>query len=123
MIAGVKVIRGGRYGCEFCTHKSWKQLASAVSHVQEYHPKDSEIAQLKRDLKKEQNKPPQLKIEEKVVYKEKPQPKYWSEPIAAFCGTCHVVMTGTKIPRGQTIENTPHSVCGTTALQLVKEIQ
>lgn len=115
------VNRRGRYTCPFCDHKSWKSRAAAVSHIKDHHPKDAEIDRLEKELAMLERQKPKEVVKEKVVYKEKPEPKYYW--VSAYCENCQIVYHPTGIPRGQTVENTPHSVCGNKTLKPVKEIR
>lgn len=125
---GIRVTNRGSYKCVYCTHKSWKRQGPAEEHVLKFHEKEmlkQDAANLELELKIAQNKPPATKIVEKVVYKDKPEPpkpKFF--PVGAvFCLGCQVVIRNCSIPRGQTIENTPHSECGNVMLRPVREIQ
>lgn len=128
--------RNGRYKCDFCDHPAYKRLGDVGLHLQAKHSKEftealaSEVAELQSSLLKAKNQPPKIveKVvtKERVVYKDKPEPKYWyvrnygMEGI--YCTTCKQVQTGVGIPVGQTIENTPHS-CGNRTLLPVVEVR
>ena len=121
-MVGYRSNNRGNYKCEFCGHPTYKTIAGIERHLKDQHlhswqlaKKDAEIARLK-------NQPP--KIEERVVYRDPPaepkKQKYWYRSV--YCATCKLVMTGAGIPVGQTVENTPHSLCGNRTLMLVTEI-
>lgn len=117
---GYHEIRGGRYKCDFCDHTSYKTYAGITTHLQTHHAKElnevlaNDLAKTMADLHKERIKPPKVEVREKVVYRDKPDPKYWYHSI--FCIACKEVIRNAGIPFGQTIENTPHSNCGTRSL-------
>ena len=123
MIAGLRINKVGRYACEFCKHDTWKQLAAAERHVLNQHPVENENAELKRKINRLETKPPVIKTveKEKIVYRDAPKPKYWYTNI--YCEACRIVIQNAGIPTGQTIESTPHSICGTRSLKLVVAIQ
>lgn len=120
---GLRINTRGRYQCTFCTHRSWKLKAAAKSHVQRYHFTElaAETERLEAEVRKLQDRP--ARVIEKVVYRDPPKPakpEFWRT--TAYCDTCKVVITNIGIPRGQNLEETPHSNCGTKMLKLVKEI-
>lgn len=112
--------RNGRYKCNFCDHATYKTWGGANNHVEQNHPKDLELARALQEIDRLKNQPPK----ERIVYRDNPQeakPEYWDVP-GIYCSTCKSAWRGGRIPRGQTVENTPHSVCGTKSLMLVLEI-
>lgn len=129
---GFHTIRGGRYKCDFCNHTSFKTSAGAINHLNANHIKElnemllDKAEKAEAELRRERNKPPRIETREKIVYKDKPEPKYWyvrnygMEGI--YCTTCKQVQTGVGIPYGQTIENTPHQ-CGNRTLLPVVEVK
>ena len=117
MFVGLRMNTRGNYSCLFCAHKSWKSESYGITHVENKHPKERADL-LAKKLQEAQSKPPRVEYRdrERVVYKDKPEPKYWEGSYTLFCTTCKTVSTGCRIPRGQTIEETPHNVCGTRGL-------
>lgn len=112
-MTGIRINKRGNYACEFCDHSSWKQRAAAENHVQREHPEQLKIAELEQQLKRERLKKQTVQTVEKVVYKEKPKPKYTYHDVC--CVNCRLAFH-TGIPFGQTIEETPHSDCGTRTM-------
>ena len=117
----------GRYKCNFCDHSTYKTVAGIQSHLQARHELEMTKALLeenKREVIRLRSQPPKIEVREKVVYKEKPTPKYWyiKNGGGIYCETCKVVETRVGIPEGQTIENTPHT-CGNRTLKLVLEVK
>lgn len=116
----------GRYKCDFCDHKTYKTVSGIITHVQGSHAlelAEATAEALRAELQRERNKPPKVEVKERVVYRDPPEPKkpeYWNATL--YCSTCQIVFSS-GIPRGQTIETTPHSTCGTKALMRVREIQ
>lgn len=129
---GYHEIRGGRYKCDFCDHTSYKTYAGITTHLQTHHAKQlnevlaNELAKTMADLHKERIKPPKVEVREKVVYRDKPEPKYWytkNVGIAGiYCTSCKQVQLNVGIPVGQTIENSPHQ-CGNRTLLPVVEVR
>lgn len=128
-MTGYHTIRGGRFKCDFCDHKSYKTLSGILNHVQGSH--ELEVAKatadgLREELQRERNKAPKIKTVEKIVYKEKPEPKYWYTKTVGiagiYCSSCKQVILNPGIPTGQTIENTPHQ-CGNRTLFPVVEVK
>lgn len=111
-MTGFSLNTRNRYKCNLCDHKSYKTWSGANNHVEKEHSKDLELANALQEITRLKNQPPQVK--ERIVYKEETKPEYWEHAI--FCIACKEVMAGGRIPRGQTIEQTPHSRCGTKSL-------
>lgn len=118
-MTGYHTIRGGRLKCDFCDHASYKTQAGIISHLSNTHPHELEIAKKDAEIKRLKSAPPKVEIREKIVYKDKPKPKYWYHSV--FCLTCKEVIVNAGIPTGQSIETTPHSVCGTMSLVPVEK--
>jgi hypothetical protein len=135
-MTGYHEIRGGRYKCDFCDHTSYKTYAGISAHLQAHHAKElnevlaNELAKTMADLHKERIKPPKVveKVvtKERVVYRDKPEPKYWYTKTVGiagiYCTACKLVQLNPGIPTGQTIENTPHQ-CGNRTLLPVVEVR
>ena len=133
-MTGYTVTKRNRYKCEYCDHyKSYKTLGGITLHLESRHAAElaktlaAELAEAQNELLNIKLNPPKPKVieRERVVYRDPPakkEPEYWY-PSGLYCVTCKVVMTRAGIPRGQTIDNTPHSVCGTKSLMLVTEVQ
>lgn len=131
-MSGYHTIKGGRYKCDFCDHTSYKTYAGISAHLQAHHAKElnevlaSELAKTMSELHKERIKPPKVEVREKVVYRDKPEPKYWyTKPLGIagiYCTACKLVQLNPGIPTGQTIENTPHQ-CGNRTLLPVVEVR
>lgn len=127
MIAGIRLNKRANFNCIFCKHASWKRMSAAEAHVLKIHPAENENAELKRKIETLQTVPPKIITKEKIVEKERivyrdaPKPKYWYTNI--YCETCRIVIQNAGIPNGQSIESTPHSICGTRSLKLVVAIQ
>ena len=124
-MVGFHTIRGGRYKCDFCDHTSYKTQGGAIQHINDHHIKElnelliDKAEKAEAELRRERNKPPRIETREKVVYKSKPDPKYWYHSV--FCTACKEVISVAGIPYGQTIETTPHSGCGTRSLVPVEK--
>lgn len=123
MFVGLGLNTRGNYKCLFCNHKSWKSEGYGISHVESKHPKERADLLAER-LQQAQNKPARIEYKEKVVYKDKPEPKYWylKRGQGIYCSSCKQVQMEVGIPVGQTIENTPHT-CGNRTLSLVLEVR
>lgn len=123
MYVGLRINRNGKYACLFCTHKAWKSEGPAMRHVDNSHMADR--ARLLADkLQEAQDKPPRIEYRERVVYKDKPEKKYWeTDPVMLYCEAEKTVFQNTRMPRGQLIENTPCHGCGNRSLKLVISIQ
>lgn len=121
---GIHETKQHNWRCDYCPHISWKTAAGAMGHVEREHPKDLEISRKDAEIERLKNRPPKVEVRERVVYKEKPKPKYWyiENGGGIYCETCKVVEMRVGIPEGQTIENTPHS-CGNRTLRLVLEVR
>lgn len=128
-MTGYKLNRNNRYQCIFCNYPAYKRMGDCLLHVNKKHALELAEAsreELRAELQRERNKPPKIEIREKIVYKSKPDPKYWYvrdhgiEGI--YCTACKQVQTGVGIPYGQTIENTPHH-CGNRTLLPVVEVK
>lgn len=129
-MVGAHTVRGGRYKCDFCDHTSYKTQAGILNHLSDNHLQELLIAEKDAEIERLKNKPPKVveKIvtKERVVYKEKPEPKYWYTKTVGiagiYCTTCKQVQLNVGIPTGQTIENTPHN-CGNRTLLPVVEVR
>lgn len=126
-MVGYIVNNRGRYKCAFCDHATYKTESGIQSHLQSQHELDMTKALLdenKAEVIRLRSQPPKIEVREKVVYKEKPKPKYWyiKNGGGIYCETCKIVQMGVGIPEGQTIENTPHD-CGNRTLKLVLEVR
>lgn len=121
-MVGAHTVRGGRYKCDFCEHTSYKTVAGIQAHLKDQHLHSLRLAEKDAEITRLKNQPPKIKtvekVVEKVVYKTKPDPKYWYHSV--FCTACRVVIPGAGIPYGQTIETTPHSSCGMRSLVSVE---
>lgn len=124
---GYRVNTRGRYKCLFCDHWTYKTLAGIDNHVQGRHAlelAEATTEALRAEVDRLKTLPP--KVVEKVVYREPPAKKdkeYWyiENGGGIYCETCKTVQMRVGIPKGQTIENTPH-VCGNKTLKLVIEV-
>lgn len=118
----------GRYKCDFCSRPSYKTRSGIDTHLKVSHLEEM-VDSLKNQLAQERNKAPKEKIvtKERVVYRDKPEPKYWyparSGTTGVYCTTCRQVNLNVGIPRGQLIENTPHNNCGNETLLPVMEVR
>lgn len=129
-MVGAHTIRGGRYKCDFCDHTSYKTVAGIQAHLKDQHLHSLRLAEKDAEIERLKNKPPKVveKIvtKERVVYKDKPEPKYWyTKPVGIagiYCSSCKQVILNPGIPVGQTIENTPHQ-CGNRTLFPVVEVR
>ncbi len=117
-MTGYTVNNRGRYKCDFCDHSTYKTMSGVLTHVQGNH--ELELANataeaLRAQLDRERSKPPKVEIRERerVVYKDKPEPKYSYTNV--FCTTCKWVFNA-GIPNGYSVENTRHSHCGNVTL-------
>lgn len=131
-MTGIRTMGNGRYKCIFCSHKSYKRQADALTHVHNNHELElanATIEEMRGTIARLKKQPPKVVEKERVVYRDPPakkEPEYWyvrkygMEGI--YCSTCKQVQTGVGIPVGQTIENTPHS-CGNRTLMPVVEVR
>lgn len=114
-MTGYHTTNRGRYKCDFCTQRSYKTVSGILNHVNKLHELEvtkGALEEMRGEMSRLKNQPP--KVVEKVVYQEKPDPKYWRHNI--FCTACKEVKYNAGIPFGQTIENTPCNGCGTRSL-------
>ncbi len=123
-MTGYSVNNRARYKCQYCDHRTYKSLGGMLNHLNSQHKLDYELALKDDEIARLKNRPAKVEVKERIVYRDPPaQPKkqlYWYRSV--YCSTCKLVMTGAGIPVGQTIENTPHSLCGNRTLMLVTEI-
>lgn len=119
---GYDINNRGRYKCHFCNHETYKTLSGVLNHIEHMHPKDLENEELKDRVNRLQTVPPRIIEKEKIIYKEKPEPKYWYGPAGIYCSSCKTVIRNPGIPVGQTIENTP-CACGNRTLMLITEFK
>lgn len=122
-MVGYHTTNRGRYKCDFCDQRSYKTVSGINSHVQAHHELELERATsdaLRKELERERRKAPKIVEREKVVYKDKPDPKYWHHGV--YCTACRIAYRSVGVPFGQTIESTPHSNCGTRSLLPVNEV-
>lgn len=119
---GYRLNNRGRYQCNYCGHPSYKNEIHATLHRDSKHHLEAEIERRDVEIAKLKNTPP--KIEEKIVYRDKPQAeeKYWYGPAGIYCSSCKTVIRKPGIPVGQTVENTP-CTCGNTTLMLIMEFK
>jgi hypothetical protein len=122
-MTGYHTTNRGRYKCDFCDQRSYKTLSGINTHVQSNHELELERATsegLRKELERERRKAPKIVERERVVYKDKPDPKYWNHGV--YCTACRIAYRSVGVPFGQTIESTPHSNCGTKSLLPVNEV-
>ena len=121
-MVGFTLNNRGRYKCDFCDHATYKTWGGAHNHVTDRHPTELALAEKDAEIERLKNRPE--KVVEKVVYKDKPKPKYWyiENGGGIYCESCKIVQMRVGIPEGQTIENTPHE-CGNRTLKLVLEVR
>ncbi len=112
----------GRYKCKFCDHSTYKTQAGILGHITDKHPHQFELAEKDSEIDRLKARKPQVEYKERVVYRDKEEPKkqFWYHGV--YCSTCQIVYAWAGIPRGQTIQNTPHNVCGNKTLMPVKEV-
>lgn len=113
----------GRYKCDYCTHSTYKTIGGIENHLDTMHRPDWTADKLRAEIERLKNRPPKVVEKERIVYRDPPAKKEverWNASV--YCSTCKIVMSNTGIPRGQTIEETPHSDCGTRGLMLVVRI-
>lgn len=128
-MTGIKTMGNGRYKCIFCSHKSYKQMAAALTHVQGYHEielANATIEEMRGEMDRLKKQPPKVVEKERIVYRDPPKPKevkYWYGVVGIYCSSCRRVSSNPGIPVGQTIENTPCSNCRNHTLMLVEEIK
>lgn len=116
----------GRYKCRFCDHSTYKTHSGIINHQEQHHKHELELARKDAEIERLKNSPP--KTVEKIVYRDPPEKKesdYWyiENGGGIYCETCKIVQMRVGIPRGQTIENTPHGRCGNRNLKLVLEVR
>lgn len=120
---GLTINSRGRYKCNFCDHTTYKTIGGAVAHLDQHHPHEKALALKDVEIERLKNRPPKIEVREKIVYRDPPAPKkeekkFWSVP-GLYCSNCKTAQRGGGIPIGQTVEDTPHSVCGTRSLMLI----
>jgi|SRR5690349_2094846 len=122
-MTGYTINNRGRYKCRFCDHPTYKTMSGVLTHVQERHELELANATIE-EMRAKLAEKPKVEVREKVVYKDKPEPKYWyiENGGGIYCSTCKIVQMRVGIPQGQTIENTPHN-CGNRTLHLVLEVR
>lgn len=104
----------GNFKCDWCDRRAYKTLAGIRDHLKNSHKvKYLEAIIDERDEKIEQKNRRINELLNAPKPKEEPKKDFWNTRV--FCVTCKYVFD-TGIPRGQTIENTPHSDCGTRGL-------
>lgn len=133
---GYTVNNRGRYKCDFCDHRTYKTHGGVMAHIETNHfdlyqfrkanaELERTIAENERTIARLKSQPPKVEVREKVVYKDRPEPKFWyiENGGGIYCETCKIVQMRVGIPNGQTIENTPHGQCGNRTLKLVLEVR
>lgn len=121
---GYHTTNRGRYKCDWCDQRSYKTLSGISTHINSHHATElakaleTQVSDLQTALRRAESKPPKIVEREKVVYKDKPDPKYWYHSV--FCTACKEVIVNAGIPYSQTIESTPHGRCGTRSLMSVE---
>lgn len=121
---GYTINQRGRYKCSYCDHSTYKTAGGIMQHLDKNHSVQLKLDHKDAEIERLKNMPPKIEVREKIVYKEKPEPKYWyiENGGGVYCETCKTVQMRVGIPQGQTIENTPHS-CGNRTLKLVLEVR
>lgn len=122
-MSGYKINKRGRYQCSFCTHPSYKIYGALISHLNTKHELEFKLAQKDDEIERLSGRKPRVEIREKVVYRDppkKPDPKFWYTGV--FCTSCKIAYGSVGVPYGQTLEETPHSNCGTKSLVLCSEV-
>lgn len=122
-MTGYSINNRSRYKCAFCDHKTYKHHSGILMHLEQHHALDYALAKKDAEIERLKNKPPKIEVREKVVYRDppaKPDPKFWHSGV--YCSACKIAYRSVGIPFGQTIEETPHSNCGTRSLMLVNEV-
>lgn len=127
-MTGFTVNNRGRYKCDYCDHRTYKTRGGMFTHLHDQHASQLEIDRLKAHVERLEKKPPKVEIRERVVYRDPPAkkaPEFWyiENGGGIYCETCKIVQMRVGIPRGQTIENTPHGQCGNRNLKLVLEVR
>lgn len=123
---GYHTTNRGRYKCDWCDQRSYKTLGGISTHINSHHATElakaleTQVSELQTALRRAESKPPKIVEREKVVYKDKPDPKYWNHGV--YCTACRIAYRSVGVPFGQTIESTPHSNCGTRSLLPVNEV-
>lgn len=108
----------GNYKCDFCDRRAYKSMSGIENHLETNHK--VEVLEAKVKARDEELSRKNRRINELLATPPKPEPPKKQEFYDArvFCTACKWVMDS-GIPRGQTIESTPHSECGTRNLQPV----
>lgn len=119
---GYYVNSRGRLQCNYCNHSSYKTNGGILHHLENHHAIDVELDKAKAEIERLKSKPPKVEVREKIVYKEKPAPKFWYGPEGIYCSSCKTVIRRPGIAVGQTIENTP-CACGNRTLMLITEFK
>ena len=105
----------GNFKCDFCDRRAYKTRTGIDEHIETNHKIEYLEAELK--AKNESLRSKDRRIEE--LSKTPPTPPPAKKPefydARVFCTACKWVID-CGIPRGQTIESTPHSECGTRSL-------
>lgn len=104
----------GNYKCDFCDRRAFKSASGIDNHLENNHKVELLEARLKAKDDTIDSKNRRIReLEQKPAVKEEPKKEFYDARV--FCTTCKFVFD-TGIPRGQTIEGTPHSDCGTKGL-------
>ena len=126
-MTGYTVNNRGRYKCDYCDHRTYKTHGGMMTHLDQNHKLDYELAKKDAEIERLKRQPPKVEVRERVVYKDPPakkEPEYWyiKSGGGIYCDTCKIVQMRVGIPVGQTIESTPHE-CGNRTLKLVLEVR
>lgn len=127
VLAGYTINTRGRYKCDFCDHSTYKRVTGIENHLEDRHLFSWKLAKKDAVIKQLKDAPPKIEYREKVVYRDpptktEPVKKFWNVS-GVYCSNCKVAARNVGIPVGQTMEETPHSCCGTRSLMLVTEFQ
>lgn len=125
-MTGYRVTTRGRYKCSFCEHPSYKRMGGVLGHIRDKHELElanATIEEMRGTIDRLKKQPPKVVEKERIVYRDPPakpkaEKKFWTVS-GLYCSTCKTAQRGGGIPVGQTIEETPHSVCGTKSLMLI----
>lgn len=127
-MVGYEINNRGRRKCLYCDHPTYKTDSGILNHLNTRHELEYKLALKDEQIEHYKNRKPKIEVREKIVYRDPPakkEPEYWyiENGGGIYCETCKIVQMRVGIPRGQTIENTPHGQCGNSNLKLVLEVR
>lgn len=123
-MVGYTVNNRNRFKCKYCDHTTYKHATGVLTHIEQRHP--LELERDKAIARAEYAEKAKVELSRQLAEATKPTPKkeevkFWRVP-GLYCSNCKSAQRGGGIPIGQTVEDTPHSTCGTRSLMLILEL-